>query len=141
MRNLAWSNDFLLPSRLPFRRQPDRRSVRMRDGGQLKHDWTPEEIESIYVQPLPDLVFEAQQAHRRYHSPDEVQWCALLSIKTGGCPEDCGYCPQSAHYRTAVRRESLLGVDETIEAASRARNQGVTRFCMGAAWRDVPSGP
>jgi biotin synthase len=111
------------------------------DSAQLRHDWTLGEIESVYVQPIPDLVFEAQQAHRRHHSPDEVQWCALLSIKTGGCPEDCAYCPQSAHYSTSVERQSLMSVDEIILAASRAREHGVTRFCLGAAWRDAPSGP
>jgi len=113
----------------------------MPNSGQLRYDWTLEEIESMYVQSLPDLVFDAQQAHRRYHPTDEVQWCALLSIKTGGCPEDCGYCPQSAHYTTGVTREPLLTVEETIAAASRARDRGVTRFCMGAAWRDAPNGP
>jgi biotin synthase len=100
-----------------------------------------EEIESVYLQPIPDLIFEAQQQHRRFHSPREVQWCSLLSIKTGGCPEDCAYCPQSAHYNTGVSREVLISVDETVAAATRARDRGVTRFCMGAAWRDVPDGP
>src|SRR5215467_16266425 len=102
----------------------------------LRHDWTLEEIESTYLQSVPDLIFEAQQAHRRYHSSTDVQWCALLSIKTGGCPEDCGYCPQSAHYNTGVRRDALMSVDDAVEAARRAREQGVTRFCLGAAWRD-----
>jgi len=112
----------------------------MPDSYQLRYDWTLAEIESIYVQSLPDLVFEAQQAHRQYHSTDEIQWCALISIKTGGCSEDCGYCPQSAHYPTGVTREPLLSVGEAVAAASRARDHGVTRFCMGAAWRDVPAG-
>jgi biotin synthase len=107
---------------------------------QLRHDWTLKEIESTYLQSIPDLVFNAQQAHRRYHSAEEVQWCALLSIKTGGCPEDCHYCPQSGHYATGVSRQPLLSLAETVAAATRARDYGVTRFCMGAAWRDVPTG-
>ena len=78
--------------------------------------------------------------HRAYHQPGDVQGCALLSIKTGGCPEDCAYCPQSAHYTTGVEREGLLSVDATLEAARNAKAQGATRFCMGAAWRDVPKG-
>jgi biotin synthase len=104
----------------------------------LRHDWTISEIESIYTAPLPDLVFRAQTAHRAFHRSDEIQGCILLSIKTGGCPEDCGYCPQSARYDTGVSRQDLLSVEETMEAAQRARDQGATRFCMGAAWRDVP---
>ena len=106
-----------------------------------RHDWTIGEIEAIYTTPLPDLIFRAQQAHRAHHAADEVQGCVLLSIKTGGCPEDCAYCPQSAHYRTDVDRAELVSVDEMTEAATRASAQGATRFCMGAAWRDVPDGP
>ncbi len=78
--------------------------------------------------------------HRAYHHPGDVQGCALLSIKTGGCPEDCAYCPQSAHYKTGVEREGLLSVDAALEAARNAKAQGATRFCMGAAWRDIPKG-
>jgi biotin synthase len=107
---------------------------------QTRHDWAFSEIESIYTAPLPDLIFRAQTVHRQHHRPDEVQGCVLLSIKTGGCPEDCAYCPQSARYHTDVARQELLGVDETLAAATRAREQGATRFCMGAAWRDVPQG-
>src|SRR6476660_3541876 len=106
----------------------------------LRHDWTLAEIETTYTAPLSDLIFRAQQIQRTYHRADEVQGCVLLSIKTGGCPEDCAYCPQSAHYRTGVAREDLVGLDELTEAATRAREQGATRFCMGAAWRDVPGG-
>jgi len=106
----------------------------------IRHDWTVEEIESIYTAPLPELIFQAQTIHRAHHRPDEVQGCMLLSIKTGGCPEDCGYCPQSAHYKTGVARQDLLSVEETMTAARSAREQGATRFCMGAAWRDVPKG-
>src|SRR5207253_11007700 len=99
------------------------------------------EIEEIYTSSLPDLVFRAQAIHRQHHSPNEVQGCILLSIKTGGCPEDCAYCPQSAHYKTDVTRTDLVSLDEMKEAAISARDQGATRFCMGAAWRDVPEGP
>jgi biotin synthase len=109
-------------------------------GAALRHDWTLPEIEAIYDAPLPDLVFRAQLAQRAYHRAGEVQGCVLLSIKTGGCPEDCAYCPQSAHYRTSVERHELLSVEETLAAANDAKAQGATRFCMGAAWRDVPHG-
>ncbi len=105
-----------------------------------RHDWTYEEIESIYGLPLPDLIFRAQTVHRAFHPANEVQGCVLLSIKTGGCPEDCGYCPQSAHYHTGVERKPLVSVEEAVAAATSAREQGATRFCMGAAWRDVPEG-
>jgi biotin synthase len=106
----------------------------------VRHNWIVAEIEAIYSAPLADLIFRAQTVHRAYHKPDEVQGCSLLSIKTGGCPEDCAYCPQSAHYKTGVEREGLLSVDTALEAARNARAQGATRFCMGAAWRDVPKG-
>ena len=106
----------------------------------LRYDWTLAEIECVYSAPLPDLIFRAQTVHRRRHAADEVQGCMLLSVKTGGCPEDCGYCPQSAHYKTAVERQELMGVEETLAAARRAREQGATRFCMGAAWREAPVG-
>jgi len=106
----------------------------------LRFDWTVEEIEAIYNLPLPELIFQAQTIHRRHHNPAEVQGCTLLSIKTGGCPEDCAYCPQSAHYSTGVERHALLSVAETLAAAGRAKEQGATRFCMGAAWRDAPQG-
>jgi biotin synthase len=105
----------------------------------LRHDWTIQEIESIYTSALSDLVFRAAGVHRAHHRPDEVQGCMLLSIKTGGCPEDCAYCPQSARYDTGVDRENLMDVGETLAAAAHARNQGATRFCMGAAWRDIPN--
>jgi biotin synthase len=104
----------------------------------VRHDWTLEEIDAIYTTPLLELIFQAQLVHREHHRPDEVQGCMLLSIKTGGCPEDCAYCPQSAHYHTGLAREELLSVDETLAAARSARDKGATRFCMGAAWRDVP---
>jgi hypothetical protein len=84
----------------------------MRGEAMIRYDWTLAEIEAIYTLPLPKLVFRAQQVHRAFHPPDEVQGCALLSIKTGGCPEDCAYCPQSAHYRTGVQRTELMSVEE-----------------------------
>ncbi len=98
------------------------------------------EIEAIYSQALPDLIFQAQVAHRAHHRTNEVQGCVLLSIKTGGCPEDCAYCPQSAHYKTDVDRQGLLSVEATLAAAQNAKAQGATRFCMGAAWSDIPQG-
>lgn len=105
----------------------------------IRHDWTLADIEAIYTAPLPDLVFRAQVAHRAFHKTDEVQGCMLLSIKTGGCPEDCSYCPQSAHYKTDVGRQDLVSLDELTDAATSAKAQGAVRFCMGAAWRDVPN--
>jgi biotin synthase len=107
----------------------------------VRHDWTIAEIEAIYTAALPDLVFRAQSVHRAHHRATEVQGCMLLSIKTGGCPEDCAYCPQSAHYKTSVARSELVSIAELTTAAQQARAQGATRFCMGAAWRDVPDGP
>ncbi len=106
----------------------------------IRHDWTLDEIQGIHSQPLPDLMYQAQTAHRAHHKPDEVQGCVLLSIKTGNCPEDCAYCPQSAHYKTEVEGETLLSLNETLESARRAKESGATRFCMGAAWRDAPEG-
>ena len=106
---------------------------------EIRHNWTLDEIEAVYTAPLPDLVFRAQTVHRAFHKADEVQGCMLLSIKTGGCPEDCAYCPQSAHYKTDVGRQDLVSLDELTDAATRAKEQGAVRFCMGAAWRDVPN--
>ena len=111
------------------------------DVTRLRHDWTVAEIEAIYDAPLLDLVLQAQLVHRAHHRPNEVQGCVLLNVKTGGCPEDCHYCPQSAHYETGLTRRGLLSVEEVLTAASRACAQGATRFCMGAAWREVTSGP
>ncbi len=107
----------------------------------VRHDRTREEVGAIYSQPFLDLVGTAQQVHRTHHNPREVQLCQLISIKTGGCPEDCAYCPQSAHYETDVEAESLLDVDRVLASARQARAEGVDRFCMGAAWREVNDGP
>jgi len=107
---------------------------------QLRHNWTRNEIREIYSLPLPELIFRAQVAHREYHRPDEVQLCRLLSIKTGGCPEDCSYCSQSAHYKTGVARQELMNPVDVLVAARRAKDEGATRFCMGAAWRQVNDG-
>ncbi len=106
----------------------------------LRNDWNISEIEKIYNLPFPKLMLRAQTVHRKFHKTDEIQGCQLLSIKTGGCPEDCAYCPQSAHYKTDVEREQLLSVDKTLAAAQNAKESGATRFCMGAAWREVPDG-
>jgi biotin synthase len=107
---------------------------------QLRHDWTRDEIRHIFRLPLPELIFQAQLAHREFHRPDEVQLCRLLSIKTGGCPEDCAYCSQSAHYKTPVARQELMNPEDVLGAAARAKAEGATRFCMGAAWRQVKEG-
>lgn len=104
--------------------------------GGVSERWTIEAVEALLALPLPELVFRAQTVHREHFDPCEVQLSTLLSIKTGGCPEDCGYCPQSVHYSTGVKAERLLDVEEVLAAARRARDAGATRFCMGAAWRE-----
>jgi len=101
---------------------------------------TIDEVEGLLGRPVLDLVFEAASVHRRHHEPTEVQCSQLLSIKTGGCPEDCGYCSQSAHHETQVKREPLMEVAPVIEAAQRAKENGADRFCMGAAWREIRDG-
>lgn len=106
----------------------------------LRFDWTRAEVRAVYSLPLLDLVFQAQQLHRQFHPVGEVQLCRLLSIKTGGCPEDCGYCPQSARYETGVKAENLMSVEDVRRTAEQARAEGATRFCMGAAWREVRDG-
>jgi biotin synthase len=106
----------------------------------VRHDWTRQEVQGIYRTPLPELLFHAQTVHRQFHDPDRIQTCQLISIKTGGCPEDCGYCPQSAHYDAGVERQGLMDPQHVIEVAQEAAERGVTRFCMGAAWRQAPEG-
>lgn len=108
----------------------------MSDTAALRHDWTREEVEALFERPFNDLLFEAQAIHRRHFDANRVQISTLLSIKTGACPEDCAYCPQSIHHNTGLERERLLPVKEVVEAAKAAREQGATRFCMGAAWRN-----
>lgn len=98
--------------------------------------WKRSQVEALFVKPLIDLIFEAQQVHRRHFDPNRVQVSTLLSIKTGACPEDCKYCPQSARYDTGIEAERLMEVDKVLSAAKRAKAKGATRFCMGAAWRD-----
>jgi len=106
----------------------------------VRHDWSFAEVAEIYRSAIPDLVFRAQHVHREFQPAGLVQTCQLLSIKTGGCPEDCAYCPQSARYRTGVEREKLLDPQYVIGVARQAAARGVTRFCLGAAWRDAPRG-
>jgi biotin synthase len=104
---------------------------------EIRNDWTREEIREIYHSPLLDLIYRAATVHRQYNKPSEVQVCTLLSVKTGGCPEDCAYCPQAARYHTNVGVEKLMEPSQVIEAAKQAKANGSTRFCMGAAWREV----
>ena len=103
----------------------------------IRNDWTREEIKEIYDSPILDLIYRGATAHREHHNTGEVQVCTLLSIKTGGCPEDCAYCPQAARYHTDVKVQRLLEVDEVLGKAAQAKSNGSTRFCMGAAWREV----
>jgi biotin synthase len=98
--------------------------------------WSRQSIEALFNLPFSDLMFQAQQVHREHFNPNEVQLSTLLSIKTGGCPEDCGYCPQSVHYNTGVEASKLLDVEEVKAAALEAQKNGASRFCMGAAWRE-----
>lgn len=107
----------------------------------IRHDWSDDEIRALHDLPLPELIYRAQSVHRAFHDPTRVQLCTLLSIKTGGCPEDCGYCPQSAHHDTGVERHGLLDLPSVLDAARAARESGSSRFCMGAAWREVKDGP
>jgi biotin synthase len=109
---------------------------------ETRHDWSDREVLALLTQPLLDLVDEARAVHRRYHVEGEVQLASLLSIKTGACPEDCKYCAQSAHYAktTGLKRETLLDIGDVLEKARIARAAGATRFCMGAAWREVKDG-
>jgi biotin synthase len=101
-----------------------------------RHDWSIAEVEAFFALPFSDLMFQAQTVHREHFNPNEVQVSTLLSIKTGACPEDCKYCSQSARYNTDVKKERLMEVEKVLEAAQVAKNQGSTRFCMGAGWRN-----
>jgi biotin synthase len=104
--------------------------------GAVRHDWTRAEVRALFALAFPELIFRAQSIHRRYFDPAEVQISTLLSIKTGGCPEDCAYCPQSVRYDTGVKAEKLMPVAAVIAEARAARDAGASRFCMGAAWRE-----
>src|SRR5690606_25504097 len=103
----------------------------------IRHDWTLEEIKDIYNTPLLELMYRAATLHREHQDTAEVQVCTLLSIKTGGCTEDCAYCPQAARYNTGIDVQALMKKDEVLEFAQKAKDAGSTRFCMGAAWREV----
>jgi biotin synthase len=107
----------------------------------MLNDLTLAGVRALHDLPLPELLYRAHTVHREHHLSDEVQLCTLISVKTGGCPEDCAYCPQSAHYETDVGAEKSLEVDEVLRAARDAQAAGATRFCMGAAWREVKDGP
>ncbi len=107
----------------------------------LRHDWTVAEAKAIHEQPFFELLDRARREHLLHHGKNEVQLCTLLSVKTGGCPEDCAYCPQSSHHETNVGPEKMLDEASVIDAAKRAKEAGSTRFCMGAAWREVKDGP
>ena len=102
----------------------------------LRYDWTREEILALFTLPFNDLLFRAQSVHRQHFNPNQVQVSTLLSIKTGACPEDCKYCPQSGHYNTELEKEKLMAVEKVLEEARAAKAQGASRFCMGAAWRE-----
>jgi biotin synthase len=106
----------------------------------IRHDWTLPEVRALYDLPLLDLVYKAQTVHRETFGDNKVQLCSLLSVKTGGCPEDCGYCPQAARYNTGVKAEKLMEPHAVVKAAEKAKAAGATRFCMGAAWREVKDG-
>ncbi len=103
----------------------------------MKHNWTVEDIEAIYDKPLMELIYEAATVHRQHNAYAEVQISSLISIKTGGCPEDCAYCPQAARYNTHVKAHKLMEVEEVVETAKKAKAGGSSRLCMGAAWREV----
>src|SRR5580658_11144432 len=104
--------------------------------GALRHDWTRDEVRALFDLPFPELMFRAQSVHRANFDPAAVQISTLLSIKTGGCPEDCAYCPQSARYDTGVKAEKLMSLEAALAEARAAKESGASRFCMGAAWRE-----
>jgi biotin synthase len=102
-----------------------------------RHDFSVEEVSKLFALPFNDLMFKAAEINRQFHNPNAVQISTLLSIKTGSCPENCKYCPQSAHYNTGLEKESLMAIDKILEAAKAAKEGGASRFCMGAAWRNL----
>lgn len=109
--------------------------MRSSESNNIRHDWTVKEVRALFDQPFNDLLFQAQTVHRAHFDPNEVQVSTLLSIKTGACPEDCKYCPQSGHYNTGLEKEKLLQVEKVLEKAKEAKAKGSSRFCMGAAWK------
>ena len=109
-------------------------------GGEIRHNWSYDEVKAVYDLPLLELLHKAQNVHRAHNDPTKVQRCTLLSVKTGACPEDCKYCSQSSRWNTGLEREALMPVDSVMQAAKRAKDQGATRFCMGAAWRQAKKG-
>jgi biotin synthase len=115
---------------------PAERLARDVDIGAVRNDWTRAEVRALFALPFPELIFRAQSIHRLHFDPTEVQISTLLSIKTGGCPEDCAYCPQSVHYDTGVKAEKLMSIEAVLAEARAAQSAGASRFCMGAAWRE-----
>lgn len=111
--------------------------TKVREAAKIRTDWSKQEVDSIYNSPLIELVHSAGVVHRKYHDPQEVQMCTLMNIKTGGCTEDCKYCAQSTRYNTGVQAEKIVKVEDVMKAAREAKENGSTRFCMGAAWRDM----
>ncbi|CAK7192072.1 Biotin synthase [Commensalibacter sp. Nvir] len=107
----------------------------MKDFFPVRHDWSREEIEKLFKLPFPKLIYQAQTAHHLYFDPTLIQVSTLLSIKSGGCPEDCAYCPQSARHNEKIKADKLMAIEEVLQRAQAAKDQGATRFCMGAAWR------
>lgn len=118
---------------LAMRNKGDEKTV-----NETKKIWSIVEIKAIYEQPFNDLLYQAHTVHRAHHEPNSLQFSSLLSIKTGACPEDCGYCSQSGHFKTHVEKEKLMSVEEVLQSAQEAKEGGAKRFCMGAAWRSVP---
>ncbi|MCL7987244.1 biotin synthase BioB [Sphingobacterium sp. lm-10] len=109
----------------------------MQNNPALRNDWTKKEVEAIYQLPLLELIYQAATVHRTWHKPQEIQLCTLLSVKTGGCPEDCAYCGQAARYQTGIQVQALLSTDVVLAHAQKAKDVGSSRFCMAAAWREV----
>lgn len=140
LSTIAQASETVAPRPLvPFPSQPNASPVQFTQSEKfpVRTDWTLSEIHNIYTRPLLDLIYGGATAHRQYFNPRQVQKCTLLSIKTGGCPEDCKYCSQSSSYKTPVKAEKLMDVDSVLGTARRAKDAGSTRFCMGAAWRGV----
>ena len=125
---------------MPIQPVTDIRAKSAESNVEIRHNWRFNEVETLFALPFNDLVFHAQTVHRRYFDPNEVQVSTLLSIKTGACSEDCAYCPQSARHDTGLERESLMSIENVLDAAMKAKQQGASRFCMGAAWRSPKDG-